>query len=426
VRRSVQIDSTAVIFRCGSNILRGRWVVFIFYFLSCVIHKFFFTAGLGTVHQHLHLAFFRPDHYRLAAHAPNHVKRVHRTAPKCKLQHVFLHPFFQCLFQIVGDLKKSVGRAQPADTLVGPLVIIVLDPQGGPLHGLFEAVKLGALQKLVQYRLPEPLDFAKRHGMMGTGADVLDTVFFHLPLEPGLAPPVRILPAVVGKHLPGHAVFGNCAPVGLQNMFGRLTAIQSQAADVPAVVVHKADQVRVATRQSESHDVALPQLVGTGSFEKPRLGWISRRFALGLFHKPLLGQGLVDGGLAGGDQKKPLEHVGDPARPVLRMNLLEVNHPLPNFLRYLSLTAGVSLRFQTLGSTQSVGPYPALDRMAADPELLTKQGAAVALLQKKSNHPQPELDGIGQGPAGSLGPACNAFLFLFHGLHSSLCNWFLH
>jgi hypothetical protein len=45
----------------------------------------------------------------------------------------------------VSDLKKPVGRTQPADALVGALVIIVLDPKGGPFRGLLETVKLGTL-----------------------------------------------------------------------------------------------------------------------------------------------------------------------------------------------------------------------------------------------------------------------------------------
>jgi hypothetical protein len=102
----------------------------------------------------------------------------------------------------------------------------------------------------------------------------------------------------------------------------------------------------------------------------------------------------VDGSLTGGDQKKPLEHVGNPPRTVLRMNLLKVHHPLPDFGRYPALTANVSLRFQTLGSTESVDPYPALDRMAANPKLLAKQGCAVTFLQEKPYHPQPELHGV--------------------------------
>ena len=110
--------------------------------------------------------------------------------------------------------------------------------------------------------------------MVGTGTDVLDAVLFHLPFEAGLAPPVRVLPAIVGEHLFGHTVLGNAAPVGLQHVGGRLAAIQPQGGNVAAVVVHEADQVGVATRQPEGHDVALPQLVGTGAFEEPGLGWI--------------------------------------------------------------------------------------------------------------------------------------------------------
>jgi hypothetical protein len=45
VRRSLQIDNTAVIFCCGSNTLRVRWLVFMIYILSCVVHKFFLTAA---------------------------------------------------------------------------------------------------------------------------------------------------------------------------------------------------------------------------------------------------------------------------------------------------------------------------------------------------------------------------------------------
>jgi hypothetical protein len=79
------------------------------YILSCVVHKFFFLAGI--VHQHLDLALFRPDDHRLAAHAADHIKRIHRAAPKGQFQNVFLNAFFQRLFQIVGDLEEPVGRA---------------------------------------------------------------------------------------------------------------------------------------------------------------------------------------------------------------------------------------------------------------------------------------------------------------------------
>jgi hypothetical protein len=170
---------------------------------------------------------------------------------------------------------------------VGAFVIVVLDPEGGALHGLLEAVELSPLEELSQDRLPEPFDLAQRHGMVGTRTDMLDAVLFHLFFETGLAPPVGVLPPVVGEHLLGNAVLGDAATVGLQYVGGCLAAVQSQGGDIPAVIVHEADQVGVATRQTKGHDVALPQLVGTGAFEESGLGRILLRLAFGLVDQPL-------------------------------------------------------------------------------------------------------------------------------------------
>jgi hypothetical protein len=396
------------------------------YILSCIIHKFFYPAGVGAVDQHFYLALFRADHHGLSAHPTDHIKRIHRTTPKRKLQHVFRHALFQRLFQVVGDLEKPVGRAQSADALVGALVVVILHPEGGALLGLLEAVELDALQKLVEDRLPEPLDLAKGHGMMRTGTDMFDPVFFHLPLEPGFASPVRVLPAVVGEHFPGHTVFSNPTPVALQNVFGGLAAVKPQGGDVAAVVVHEADQVGVLAGQPKGHDVALPQLVRTGTFEKPRFGEVFRRLFLGLVHQPLGRQGLVDGGLAGADQEKPLEYVGYSSRSILRVLFFKVDYPLPNFSRLPGTAAGVPLRFQPLGALAAIGPDPAMDGMAADAELLSKHLGAVAFLQEKQHHSQPELDRVGQRSSRPLGTGRTALRSLFHGSHSFLCNWFLH
>ena len=295
VRRSLQIDNTAVIFCCGSNTLRGRWLVFMIYILSCVVHKFFFPAGGIVVHQHFDFTFFSPDDHALATHAAHHIKWIYRTPAKRQFQNVLRNAFLQCLFQIVGDLEKPVGRAQAADALVRATVIVILDPKMGSLHRLIEAVELGTLEKFVLDRLPKSFYFPKRHRVMGTGADVLHTVFFHLPFEAGLAAPVRVLTSIVGEHLFGNTVLGNAAAIGLEHVGGRLAAIQPKGGNVTAVVIHEADQVGVAPRQPESHDIALPQLVGTGSFEEPGFGWILYRLALGLVYKPFLGQRLMYG-----------------------------------------------------------------------------------------------------------------------------------
>jgi hypothetical protein len=145
VRRSVQTESTAVIFCCGSNTLRDLGLVFIVYILSCVVYKFFFRGLVLAVDQHLDLAFFRPDHHRLCAHATDHIKRVHRATAQCQLQSVFLHAPRKRLFQLVGDLEEPVRRTQPTDALMRALVVVILDPKRGPLPGLLEAVELGPL-----------------------------------------------------------------------------------------------------------------------------------------------------------------------------------------------------------------------------------------------------------------------------------------
>ena len=172
-------------------------------------------------------------------------------------------------------------------------MVIVFDPEGTPLHSLLEAVELSPLEELAQNRFPEALDFAQRHRVVGTGTDMLNAVLFHLPFEAGLASPVRVLPAVVGEHLFGNTILGNAAAICLQHMGGGLATIQAQAGNIPAVVVQKSDQVSVATRQAEGHDVALPQLVRTGAFEKSGLGWILHRLVLGLVYQPLLRERFV-------------------------------------------------------------------------------------------------------------------------------------
>ena len=124
---------------------------------------------------------------------------------------------------------------------------------------------------------------------------MLHTVFFHLPLEAGLTAPVRVLASIVSEHLFGHTVLGDAATIGLEHVGSRLAAIQPQGSNVTAVVVHEADQVGVAPCQPEGHDVALPQLVGSGPFEEAGLGWIPHRLALGLVYQPLCGQRFVYG-----------------------------------------------------------------------------------------------------------------------------------
>jgi len=396
------------------------------YILSDIVDKFFFRRLILSIKEHPDFALFRTDHHRLAAHAAHHVKGIHRPAAQRQLQRILLHTLFQRLSQIVGNLEEPVGGTQPPDALVRPLVVVILDPEGGTFNRLLEAVKLRPLQVLVEDRLPEPLDLAKRHGVVRPGADMLDPVFFKLLFEPSLPPPVGVLPAVVGQHLPRNAVLGYPSTVDLKDVFGRLAAVQSQGGDVTAVIIDEADQIGVVAPQPEGHDVALPKLVGPRPLEEPRLGWVFLRFARSLVHQPPLEKRLVNRRRAGAHQKKPLQNIGDPPRTVLRMIRLDLHRLLPNLIGHAAFTAHGALWLQPLGSFQPVGSHPTMNRMRADTKLLAQQTSAVSFLQEKLHDPQPELHRIGQGPGPFLCSGCRLLVLCLHRAHSFLCKWFLH
>jgi hypothetical protein len=195
------------------------------YILSCIVDKFFLRSAALTIKEHPDLSLLGPDHHRLATHAAHHIEGVHRTAPQGELEAVFHDPLFDRLSQLGGDLEKPVGGAKPPDPLVRPLVVVILYPQPRALHRLLKAPKLRPLQELPQQRLPEPLDLAQGHRVMGTGPDMFDPLFLQLLLEPGLPPPVGVLPPIVRQQLLRDPVVGHRPPVGLKHMLGGLAAV---------------------------------------------------------------------------------------------------------------------------------------------------------------------------------------------------------
>jgi hypothetical protein len=81
---------------------------------------------------------------------------------------------------------------------------------------------------------------------------MLDPVLFQFLFKPGGAPPVGVLPAVVGKHLFGNAVLAHRPAVGLDDILGGLAAVKPQAGDVAAVIIQITDQVSVLPGQAET------------------------------------------------------------------------------------------------------------------------------------------------------------------------------
>ncbi|BBO72987.1 hypothetical protein DSCW_21570 [Desulfosarcina widdelii] len=106
----------------------------------------------------------------------------------------------------------------------------------------------------------------------------------------------------------------------------------------------------------------------------------------------------MDGALAGGNQEKPFENVGDAPGTVLRMRLLDGDRPFLDLWRYGRLAARPRLRRQPFDTALPVGGNPALDRVFADAELRADQCGTVAFLQEELDDPEAELDGVGQRP----------------------------
>jgi hypothetical protein len=155
--------------------------------------------GFCAVDKHLHAALLRLDHDRLLAQAPHHVEGALRFPAEGELQGVLLDAPLDHSPEFLGDPEEAIGRAEAIQALVRAPMVVILHPEADPLAGRFEAVELGPLEELLPDRLPEALDLPQRLGMMRAATDVMYLVPLQLHLEPGLAAPRGILPAVIGQ-----------------------------------------------------------------------------------------------------------------------------------------------------------------------------------------------------------------------------------
>ena len=159
-----------------------------------------------AIDEHLHLALLGTNDHGLLAHPPHHVERTARLPSQRQFQHVLLNAALDDLAQFLGNGKEAIGRTQPLQGLMGPPVVVVLHPQPHPLAGRLEAVKLRAHQELLPDGLPEAFDLAQGHGMMRSALNVVNPILAQLRLETGGPAPTRVLAALIGEHLFGHAV----------------------------------------------------------------------------------------------------------------------------------------------------------------------------------------------------------------------------
>ena len=241
-----------------------------------------------AIDEHFHFTLLGTNDHGLLAHPPHHVERTVRLSSQRQFQHVLLNAALDDLAQFLGDGKEPIGRTQPLQGLVRPLVVVVLYPQPHPLAGGLEAVELCAHQKLLPDRLPEAFDLPQGHRMMGPAFDVVDPILAQLRREAGGPAPTRVLTALIGEHFFGHTVLRDRRAVYLQHVLRRLAAKHVQPHHVAGVIVDKADEVGVLASQPEGEDIGLPHLVGSGAFEEAWLGWIAVGLAPRVFEQLLL------------------------------------------------------------------------------------------------------------------------------------------
>ena len=241
-----------------------------------------------AIDEHFHFTLLGTNDHGLLAHPPHHVERTVRLSSQRQFQHVLLDAALDDLAQFLGDGKEPIGRTQPLQGLVRPLVVVVLYPQPHPLAGGLEAVELCAHQKLLPDRLPEAFDLPQGHRMMGPAFDVVDPILAQLRLEAGGPAPTRGPTALIGEHFFGHTVLRDRRAVYLQHVLRRLAAKHVQPHHVAGVIVDKADEVGVLASQTEGKDIGLPHLVGSGPLEEARFGWIALGLAPRFFEQLLL------------------------------------------------------------------------------------------------------------------------------------------
>jgi len=160
-------------------------------------------------------------------------------APQGQFQQVFLDARLDGLAQLGLDFEETVGRAQSLDALVGPFVVVVLNPQFDPFAGALKVLELGPREELLPDAFPEALDLAQGHGMVWTAFEVRHPVLGQFGLESALSPPGGVLAAIVGEHLFGRLIFADGDPVHFDDRLSCVAAEQVRSHDEARIIVHE-------------------------------------------------------------------------------------------------------------------------------------------------------------------------------------------
>lgn len=235
-----------------------------------VISKFLFLVIVLIADTEFEFTLLSPEHDGLAVHAPDHVERRLWFATQGQLQKIFLDAGLNGFTEFRLDLEKAIRRAQAFNALVGPLVVIMFDPEFDAFAGRLEGIELGTHEEVLPDGGPEPLDLAQRHRMLRARLEVLHAILLQDGFEAARAAPGGILPAVVREHLLGRLILADGHAIDFNRRRRRGAAEQIRAHDEPRVIIHEGDEIRVTSTQPERKDVRLPHLIGRGPLKKTR------------------------------------------------------------------------------------------------------------------------------------------------------------
>lgn len=334
----------------------------------------------------LELALLGAEHDGLAVHAAHHVEGCLRFAAQRQFEEVVSNALLDGFAQLMLDLEEAVGGAEAADALVGPLVVVVFDPEFDALAGDVEALELGADEEVLPDRRPEALDLAQRHGVLRPGLEVRDAILLEFGAEATGAAPGSVLAAIVREHLLGRLEIAGGDPIDLDDSLGRGTAEQVRADDEAGVIIHEGDEVGVTAAEAEGEDVRLPHLIGRGPLEEagPReVALLGRQRGR---HEMSLVQALPHRLGTGREEEDPAQELGDALDAEGRVLLFERDDLLGDGGGELGLGGTrVRLRLEARLAKLTIAADP--DRQAAgtNGHLLADQGLREALLQMKAD-----------------------------------------
>ena len=353
-------------------------------------------ARLFPIDEHLHAALLRPDHHRLLPEPAHHVEGTLGFPAERELEDVLLDAFLNHLPELLGDAEEAIGRAEPLQGLVGPAVVVVLHPEPHPLAGGLEALELGPHEELLPDGLPEALDLAEGHGVVGPALQVVDAILLELGLEAGRPPPAGELPALVREQLFGHAVLRHRPAVDFQDVLRRLAPEDLEPHHVAGVVVEEADEVGVLAAQPEGEDVGLPELVRRRPLKRAGRGGVVRGLRSSLLEQGLLVQRAAHRLPTHGQEQDAPEELADLLDPEGGMAPLEFNHLPLHRRRHLRPRAPRGHpRLQARFPLRAIPAHPRPERTEADAELAGHLLGGEAFLETELHCFAPELVRVG-------------------------------